>query len=229
MDYIIKGFVEAFKLILSFDKELFKIVTLSVTVALLATIISSIIIVPLFTYIGIKSKKTLKFLQSILSTLMCTPSVLVGLLVFLLLARRGPFGDFQLLYTPKAIIIAEIILISPLIASLTFENARTKGKKLAELGHSLGDKGLPMVGMVIMETRSAIFIAITTGFSRAISEVGAVMIVGGNIKGITRTMTTAISMLNSMGDYPLAIALGIVLIIIAFGINIIASRFREKE
>jgi tungstate transport system permease protein len=229
MDYIIDGFIKAFQLIFSADQELWGTVFLSIFVSGASILLSCIIIIPIFTYMGLKKSKSERFISRILNSLMSTPSVLVGLLVLLFLARRGPFGFLGLLYTPWAMIIAQFFLISPLIAGLTYELVKSRGREILKLATTLGANRKAATSLVISELKGDLFIYAVNGFSRAISEVGAVMIVGGNIKGQTRVITTSIALQNSMGDYSMAIALGIILIIIAIAINSIIYTYKEKR
>ena len=160
---------------------------------------------------------------------MSIPSVIVGLVVALLLARRGPLGFLGLLYTPKAMIIAQTILVIPLILGLTYSMAKNRGVAIHKVAKSLGGTRWDSVILIIRELRIDILVNLATSFSRAISEVGAVMIVGGNIRGQTRVITTTISMMNSMGEYPMAIALGTILLIISFGIHSIIYSYSQEE
>ncbi|NLX62890.1 MAG: ABC transporter permease [Tissierellia bacterium] len=229
MDYIAQGFKEAINLLISFDKEIYEIIFLSLFVSTSATIIASLIFIPLGIHLGIKDFRGKRVLSRILYTLMSTPSVVVGLLVAILLSRRGPFGYLDLMYTPKAMIIAQTLLVSPLILGLTYSLSKNRGKEIQKIGITLGASKLDIIILVTRELKIDLIVNIVTAFSRAISEVGAVMIVGGNIKNKTRVITTAISMMNSMGEYPMAIALGLVLLIISFGINSLIYSYSGED
>jgi len=228
MDYIFEGFIRAFHIILSFDSEFVDIVLRSLFVSTTATIIASMAAVPFFMFLGLNKFKGGSIVSRLLSTFMSTPSVIVGLVVMLALARRGPFGALNLLYTVRAMIIAQVVLILPLISAMTYELAKNSGRSLKKLAQTLGAGKLQTVALAITELKNAIFIYVITAFSRAISEVGAVMLVGGNITGHTNVMTTTISKYNSMGEYELAIALGIILLMISCVINWTAYSFKEK-
>ena len=219
MDYITQGLKEGLQLLISLDKEILRIVGLSLFVSLTATILSSLVCIPLGIYLGLKKFKGKKIFSRLLYTSMSTPSVIVGLVVAIGLSRRGPLGYLKLLYTPKAMIIAQTILIIPLILGLTFNLAKNRGLPIKNTGFTLGSSKWDIVVLIIRELKVDMLVNVATSFSRAISEVGAVMIVGGNIKNHTRVITTTISMMNSMGDYPMAIALGLVVLIISFGIH----------
>ncbi|WP_352169246.1 ABC transporter permease [Proteiniborus sp. MB09-C3] len=229
MEYILSGFKEAGKLLISLDREVYKIVLLSLFVSSISTILSSIVSIPLGIYFGIKEFKGKRLFSRLVYTLMSIPSVIVGLLVAIILSRRGPLGFLDLLYTPTAMIIAQTILVTPLIFGLTYSLSKNRGKVIEKVGKTLGAGKLDIIILIIRELRVDILVNIATAFSRAISEVGAVMIVGGNIKNHTRVITTTISMMNSMGDYPMAIALGIVLLIISFGVNSLIYSYQGED
>ena len=229
MDYIWNGIKEAGRLLISFDKEVYKIILLSLFVSTTSTILSSIVSVPMGIYFGIKEFKGKRLFSRLVYTLMSIPSVIVGLIVAILLSRRGPFGFLNILYTPTAMIIAQTILVTPLIFGLSYSLSKNRGKVIEKVGITLGAGKLDIIILILRELRVDILVNVVTAFSRAISEVGAVMIVGGNIKGRTRVITTTISMMNSMGDYPMAIALGIVLLIISFGVNSIIYSYQGED
>lgn len=219
MDYILDGFKEAFRLILSMDAEIMHIIGLSLFVSTLATVIGAVFFVPLGVYLGIKDFKGKPMFSRILYTSMSIPTVIIGLVVSIILSRRGPFGSLKLLYTAKAMVIAQTILVVPLILGLTYSLAQNRGPDIRATAYTLGGNTIDVIILIMRELRVDIMVNVATAFSRAISEVGAVMIVGGNIKGHTRVMTTTISMMNSMGDYPTAIALGLILLVISFIIH----------
>lgn len=228
MDYILDGFKEALNLIISFDKEIFGIVILSLFVSTTATVLASMISIPLGISFGIKKFRGKRLFSRITYTMMSIPSVVVGLLVAIVLSRRGPFGRLELLYTAKAMIIAQTFLVMPLSFGLSFGLAKSRGKEIEKVAITLGANKCQTIMLIIRELKVDILVNIATAFSRAISEVGAVMIVGGNIKHHTRVITTTISMMNSMGDYPMAMALGIILLMISFLVHsIIYSYSRE--
>lgn len=221
MNYIIEGIKESINMLLNFDKELYSIIFLSLKVSCLATFISSVFFIPIGIYLGITEFKFKKIFSRLLYTSMSIPSVIVGLVIAITFTRNGPLGFLDIMYTSEAMIIAQFILVSPLILGLTYNLAKSRGREIEKLGITLGANKLQIIVLIIKELKNDIFINIITAFSRAISEVGAVMVVGGNIKGYTRVMTTSIAMFNSMGDYSMAIALGIVLLFISFIVNII--------
>jgi tungstate transport system permease protein len=219
MDYIVQGFVEAFKLLVSFDREIYGIILLTLYVTIMSTFIATLIGVPLGILIGIKNFRFKKTLIRFLYTFMSMPPVIAGLFVYLVLARRGPLGQLELLFTPTAMIIAQIFLVSPIIMGITYNSTREKGQSIMQVAHTLGAGKAQTLGLLLLELKADILAAIVSGFGRAISEVGAVMLVGGNIKGHTRVMTTSIAMLQSMGETSQAIAIGLVLLALSFIIN----------
>ncbi|WP_054871511.1 ABC transporter permease [Caloranaerobacter sp. TR13] len=229
MDYILDGVKEAIKLLLSFDREVYQIIFLTIFVSSTSTILSSLITVPIGVFLGIKNFKGKKLFTRILFTLMSIPSVIVGLVVAIILSRKGPLGFLKLLYTPTAMIIAQTLLVTPLILGLTYNLSKLRGKEIEKLGITLGANRIDILVLIIRELKVDILLNVITGFSRAISEIGTVMIVGGNIKGHTRVITTSIAMFNSMGDYSKAIALGIVLLIISFLANNIIYTYTQEE
>ena len=218
---------EALRLLISGDSEVYHIILLSLLVSTMATFLASLYCLPLGVYLGIKEFRYKKLLARFLYTMMSFPSVVVGLIIAMLLSRRGPLGFLQLLYTPTAMIIAQTVLVTPLLLALAFSVAKNRGKEIEKVGITLGARRSQLVFLVACELKSDLLIHVVAGFSRAISEVGAVMIVGGNIRGETRVMTTTIAMLNSMGDYAQAIALGIVLILVSFIVNSVVHMYRE--
>ncbi|MEN8904971.1 MAG: ABC transporter permease [Clostridiales bacterium] len=229
MKYILEGFFEAFKLILSCDTEVYQIIGFSLLVSMTSTIISSIIGIPIGFFTGLHNFKFKDYYSRILFTMMGLPPVVIGLLVALFLARRGPLGSFQLMYTPIAMIIAQTILVTPIITGNIFNYTKEHGPIIYEVSKTLGCEFWQRVIFLFQEMRIIIFIGMAQGFGRAISEVGAIMIVGGNIKGHTRVMTTFIAMNNSMGNYGISIAMGIVLLTISFFLNTLMYRLIERD
>ncbi len=219
MSQLGEGIFEAFRLIISLDADLLQIVSLSLRISGLSIIIGTLVGVPMGTLLGLKSEKKTRLANKLIFTLMGTPPVVAGLLIYLLLSRMGPFGVLGLIYTPTAMIIAQICLATPIIAGLTMVGVRSRGKDVVETALSLGAGPGLITWTVIKESRITILGAIITGFGRIIAEVGAVMIVGGNIEGQTRVMTTAIVLETRRGNFELAIGLGLILLIVSFFIN----------
>ncbi|MBK5263364.1 MAG: ABC transporter permease [Peptostreptococcaceae bacterium] len=229
MNEISTGIVQALNLILIGDAEIFGIIGLSLYVSFSSVLISTCIGMPLGILLGTHNFRGKGIIIRITYTFMSLPPVIAGLTVFLILMRRGPLGSFQLNYTPTAMIIAQICLVTPIVMGLTYNLVKEKAPIVNRLGITLGANHLEAMKLLIFEMRIGLTAAVVSGFGRAISEVGAVMIVGGNIKGKTRVMTTYITELKTMGDYSRAIAVGIVLLIIAFIVNAILYNFQERE
>jgi tungstate transport system permease protein len=224
---LLDGIIEAFKMIVSLDPDLLQIVFLSLRVSLTAIIISALIGVPIGTLLGLKEEKKTRLFNKIIFTFMGMPPVVAGLIIFLILSRQGPLGVLGLLYTPTAMIIAQVFLSSPIVIGLTMVGIRSRGNEVEETARSLGAAPGMAAWTVVKESRYAILGAIITGFSRVIAEVGAVMIVGGNIDGHTRVMTTAIVLETRKGNFELAIGLGVILLIISFIVNSILYNIQK--
>ncbi len=229
MQTIAEGLIEALKLLISFDPEVYEIIFLSLGLSLTSTCLSACIGIPLGLILGVKDYRFKPQVSRVLYTCMSLPPVVVGLLVAIFLSRSGPFGSWQLMFTPGAMVIAQMFLVTPIIAGILFNNAKQHGKEIKDFGKTMGAGPIDLLMLLIKEMRTALLVAVVTGFGRAISEVGAVMIVGGNIKHHTRVMTTYIAMNNSMGNYASAIAMGLVLLLISFVVNAFLYRFIEGE
>ncbi|ABR47240.1 binding-protein-dependent transport systems inner membrane component [Alkaliphilus metalliredigens QYMF] len=229
MGQILEGTKSALMLLLSFDREIYGIVGLSLYVTLTASIISSFVAVPLGILLAVKDFPMKQFVVRFVYTMMSLPPVIVGLVIFLLFSRSGPLGVLRIIYTPTAMIVAQICLVMPIIIGIVYNGTKEKGREIQEVAETLGANKMQTLVLLIKELRINIFAAIVTGYGRAISEVGAVMIVGGNIRGDTRVMTTAIAMLKSQGDYETAIAIGIVLLLLSFLINSILYKLQQEE
>lgn len=229
MNEISSGIVQALNLILMGDTEIFEIIGLSLYVSFSSVLISTCMGIPLGIILGTHNFRGKGIIIRITYTFMSLPPVIAGLTVFLILMRRGPLGGYQLNYTPTAMIIAQICLVTPIVMGLTYNIVKEKAPIVNRLAITLGASRFEAMKLLIFEMRIGLTAAVVSGFGRAISEVGAVMIVGGNIKGKTRVMTTYITELKTMGDYSRAIAVGIVLLIIAFIINAILYNFQERE
>ncbi len=206
-------------LIFSGDADLYEVIFLSLQVSLSATLIGCLIGFPLGAALAVYTFPGRNIATSLLNAFMGLPPVVVGLVIYLLLSRQGPLGILGLLYTPTAMIIAQSCLITPLIAALTRQMIADLHLEYAELFKSLLLKPSAQILTLIREARYSLSTAALAGFGRAIAEVGAVMIVGGNIEHVTRVMTTTIALETSKGNLALALALGIILITIAFIIN----------
>ena len=223
MGYFADSFAAAFALLLKLDPEIMRIIFTSVFISLSASVIAALLAIPAGVAMALKRFKGKATIQHLLNTLMAMPTVVIGLLLYGLLSRAGPLGEWGLLYTPTAIIIAQAILIFPIMMNLTVTAVNAADPRLIPTLRSLGARTLPMMLQVIRTTRFAILAGVITGFGRAIGEVGAAMMLGGNIEGFTRTMTTAIALETSKGEFELGLALGMVLLVIAFVLNFLLS------
>jgi len=227
MDSISESFRAAASLIASGDATLGAIVLLSLGVSLSAVLLASLLGLPLGAAIAVGRFPGRRAVIVLLNALMGLPPVVVGLVVYLLLSRAGPLGDFGLLFTPQAMVIAQTILILPIIAALCRQSVEDAWREYEEQLRSLGAEGVGAALTVLWDIRFSLLTAVLAGLGRAAAEVGAVMIVGGNIDGVTRVMTTTIALETSKGDLPLALGLGIVLIAIVLAIN--AAAYLVKE
>ncbi|NOQ81415.1 MAG: ABC transporter permease subunit [Methylophaga sp.] len=229
MNYFIDSLSAAVELILSFDPDIYQIVFTSVLISITAAIIAASVAIPAGVTMALNSFRGKSFIQHLLNTLMAMPTVVIGLLLYGLFSRLGPLGHWGLLYTPAAIIIAEAILIFPIMMNLSITAVQSADPRLVPTLISLGAKPLSLIINVIRTTRLAMLAALVTGFGRAIGEVGAAMMLGGNIEGFTRTMTTAIALETSKGEFELGLALGLLLLIIAFALNFILSWLNSRN
>jgi len=225
---IVEGFIEAIDLILSLDPQVVEITIRSLYVSLIATGLASLIALPLGAMIYFYDFRGKQALVSTLQTLYALPTVIVGLLVFLLLSNVGPLGFLSLLYTPGGMIAAQTVLIIPLLMGLTVSALSGIDREKRYTIIALGASRLQSVMTVISEARFAVMSAVLLGFGRAIAEVGTVMIVGGNIRGSTRVLTTAIALNTSMANYSLSIALGIILLGVALVVNIALALVQRR-
>jgi tungstate transport system permease protein len=210
----------ALHLIVTFDAELWEISLRSLQVSLTALIIASAIAVPFGTFLAVQRFKYRRLVISIINALMGLPPVVVGLIVYIMLSRSGPFGVFGLLFTPWAMIIAQVVIITPLIASISHQAMRELWAEYHDLLISMNTSKWQRIKTLIWDGRRNLLTAGLAGFGRAIGEVGAIMIVGGNIDHATRVLTTAIALETGKGDFALALGLGFVLIGLALFVNI---------
>jgi tungstate transport system permease protein len=219
--------VEAWRLVASLDPRLGDIVGLSLRVSLSAVAIASAVGLPLGALIAVSRFPARRTTIVLLNALMGLPPVVVGLLVYLLLSRAGPLGALGLLFTPSAMVIAQAILITPIVAALTRQVVEDAWLEYREQLRSLGESRLGSVATLLWDLRFSLVTIVLAGFGRAAAEVGAVIIVGGNIDGVTRVMTTAIALETSKGDLPLALGLGLILVTIVVALNAAAYLVRE--
>jgi tungstate transport system permease protein len=209
----------AFSLIASADADLIEIIVLSLRVSLSAVLLAALIGFPLGAALAVARFPGQQVVAVLLNALMGLPPVVVGLLVYMALSRAGPFGWMNLLYTPGAMIVAQTILVTPIIAALTRQVIEDMHKEYDEQFRSLCIPTRRVIGALIWDARYSLLTVTLAGFGRAIAEVGAVIIVGGNIDHLTRVMTTAIALETSKGDLSLALALGFILLVLALSVN----------
>lgn len=229
MELIWQGIKEAFRLLLTGDPEVVEIVLSTLQVSGTATIISVIIGVPLGTLIALNSFPGRKFTLSLVNTGMGMPPVVVGLWVSIFLWRSGPFGFLNILYTKTAMIIAQAIIASPVVVGLTAAAIGQTDPKLRLQIRALGANGFQYLWYLLREVRFSLFAAIIAGFGAVVSEIGASMMVGGNIKGMTRVLTTATTLEVSKGNFDLAIALSIILMLLAYGVTFWLTQLQQKQ
>jgi tungstate transport system permease protein len=227
MDALGEAMSGAAALIHAADPTLAGIVALSLAVSLSAVALASLLGLPLGAAIAVARFPGRRVLIVLLNALMGLPPVVVGLLVYLLLSRAGPLGEFGLLFTPPAMVIAQTVLVLPIIAALCRQVVEDAWADYEEQLRSLGAQGLRAALTLLWDVRFSLLTAVLAGLGRALAEVGAVMIVGGNIDGVTRVMTTTIALETSKGDLPLALALGFILIALVVLLNAAAHLIKE--
>jgi len=222
------GLTKAIELLISLDPEVMEIAGRSLRISGAACLLASLICLPLGSLIHFHQFRGKRALISTTQTLFAMPTVLVGLFVLVLFSRAGPLGEFGILFTPPVMVVGQILLISPLLLGFTISALSGVRREIVDTATSLGASGFQTVWLVLREARYAVLAAVIMGFARAISEVGCALMVGGNIKGATRVITTAISLEASKGELALAIALGIILLFLALIINIVLNRLQQR-
>ena len=227
MSFFAEATATAFSLIINANADLLEIIGLSMKVSLSALLIGCILGLPIGALLGTRDFAFKNTARGILTALMGVPPVVVGLIVYLHLSRTGLFGTLELLYTPTAMIIAQVILITPIIAALSCQLLEDLREEYHDLFNSLVVPPPKALLTYLIEARYSLLTVILAGFGRAISEVGAVMIVGGNIDHLTRVMTTAIALETSKGELALALALGLILLILALIINVATQQVKS--
>jgi tungstate transport system permease protein len=221
------AFQLAMRLIAGGDEKLWGIVALSLDVSLTSALLACLIGLPAGAFVAIRPFPGRRVVVVAFNTLLALPSVVVGLVVYLLLSRAGPLGSWGILFTPTAIVIAQTILVLPIVIALARQFVEDAWQEYRELFHSLSVPLARTVATLLWDLRYSLLTVVLAAFGRAASEVGAVMIVGGNIDGVTRVMTTAIALETSKGDLPLALALGLVLLLVVLALNSAAFALGE--
>jgi len=223
-----QGLTRAIELIITLDPEVMQIAGRSLWISATSSTIAALICLPLGAVIYSHNFIGKRTLINIIQTLFSIPTVAVGLFVFVLFSRAGPMGGFALMFTPAVMVIGQVLLVSPIILGLTISALSGVDKAIPDTALSLGASGFQAAIITLKEARYAVLAALIMGFGRAISEVGLAIMVGGNIRGFTRTLTTAISLETSKGDIELSIALGIILIFIALVVNLAMNRLQQR-
>ena len=229
MDLIVEGIKKAFWLLITFDPEVMGITLLSLEVSGIATLVS--LLIGISTGVGVALSRFIgkRMVVSLINTGMGLPPVVVGLFVTLFLWRNGPLGFLEILYTPTAMIIAQTIIATPIVMGITLAAIQQLPQKLRLQILSLGATRLQMVWILIKEAKLPLLAAVMAGFGGVISEVGASIMVGGNIKGYSRVLTTATVLETSRGNFDVAIALGIILLLLAYFVNLILTQIQQRE
>ena len=229
MDYILDGLIRAVKLLFTGDPETFSAVFTTLKVSSLSISASLIVGIPLGFLLGYSQFSGKRQLRAIVDTLLAFPTVVVGLLVYAFISRRGPFGELGLLFTIPGIAAAQTMLITPIVVSLTATAIEGLDRRLRLTLLALGARGKQIALTSLSEARYAVLIAAVTAYGRAISEVGVSMMIGGNIKWHTRTITTAIALETGKGEFAMGIALGIVLLSLAFFVNSLLTMLKKRS
>lgn len=229
MGLLVDGLKQAFLLLIHWDRQTMKIASLSLLVSGSATLISLLLGIPLGTFLGLKHFRGKRFVASLVNTGMGAPPVVIGLVVTIFLWRSGPLGILHILYTPAAMIIAQVIIAFPMVAGFTMAAVQQLDPKLRLQIMALGASQSQMIWLILKEARLPLLAAIMAGFGAVISEVGASMMVGGNITNQTRVMTTAIVGEDSKGNFSLAIALSILLMIIVYLVNLLLTWVQQRS
>jgi tungstate transport system permease protein len=222
------GFLRAIELIITLNPVVVEITTRSLAISLSSAFLAAIICIPLGGLIEFRSFSGKRALINLIQTLYSLPTVTVGLLVFLLLSRSGPLGGLNLLFTPAGMVLGQAILITPILIGLTYSALSAISPQIKDTARSLGASEMQIIVAVLREARPAVLAAVLLGFGRALSEVGVAMMIGGNIRGYTRVLTTSIALETSMGNLELSMALGIILISISLAINLVLNRFQGR-
>ncbi len=229
MDVIWEGITHAFWLLISGDPEVVRVTLLSLQVSGAATLLSLFVGIPLGTALALNHFPGRQLVVSLVNTGMGVPPVVVGLVVTIMLWRNGPFGDFRLLYTPTAMVIAQTVIAAPMVTGITLAAMGSLNPKLRLQILALGATRWQMLWLLMREARLPLLAAVMAGFGAVISEVGASMMVGGNVLGQTRVLTTATVMESSKGNFDVAIALGVILMLMVYSINLLLTYAQQRR
>jgi tungstate transport system permease protein len=222
------GLIKAVELIISLDPGIMEIAGRSLRISGTSCLLASLISLPLGSLIYFHQFRGKRAVINIIQTLFSVPTVVIGLFVFVLFSRAGPLGETGMLFTPAVMVVGQMILITPILLGLAISALSGVGKEVVDAATSLGASGFQLALLILREARYAVLAAVIMGFGRAISEVGCAMMIGGNIRGFTRVMTTAIALETSKGELELSMALGIILLFLALIINIALNRLQQR-
>ncbi|MED5579876.1 MAG: ABC transporter permease [Nitrospinota bacterium] len=227
MGFLSDGIIDALSLIINFDQMVLRAANTTIQVGVIATVVASLIGIPIGFFLAVFSFKGKKILVVLTQTLLGLPTVVIGLIVYGFLSRRGPLGFTDLLFTPTAIVIGLVILAIPIVVVFSYTTIKTVDLRVRETAFSLGSSELKAAWTVIREIRYEILAVILAAFSRVSSEIGIALMLGGNIKGFTRTLTTAIALESTKGEFAFGIALSIILLSIILIANLLSFIFRK--
>jgi tungstate transport system permease protein len=228
MDFLFHSLAAAIDLIARRDPEVTAAVMTSISVSAWSILLASLLAVPVAVALGVARFRGRQGVLALLNTLMAVPTVVIGLFVYSLISRQGPLGSMGLLFTPAAMVAGQALLALPIVTNYTLAAVQGADQRIIPTALTLGATPLRAAGQLLREIRSGILAAAIAGFSRVLSEVGIAMILGGNIRGLTRTMTTAIAMETGKGEFAVALALGLVLMTVALVINLILTKIQQR-
>ena len=229
MNYLLDGITTALQLIASLDAEVMHCTLVSLQVSFIAILLASLVGLPCSFLIGMYDFKGKRSLITLVNTLMAIPTVVIGLFVFAFVSRQGPLGVLGLLFTPAAMIIGQFLLATPIVIALSYSAIQGIDPRIKMTALALGARSHQVIITLLLEARYAIIAAVIAGFGRVIGEVGSAMLLGGNIKGYTRTISTTIALETSKGEFSLGIALGMILLTVALSVNIALRHLQQKS
>ena len=228
VDFFSESLKTALELITSRDPDVVSAVTVSIVVSLWSTLFASLAGVPAGVAVAVTEFRAKRAVVTLLNTLMALPTVVVGLFVYSLISRQGPLGDFGLLFTPWAMVVGQTMLAIPIVANLTMSAVKGADPRIVPTALTLGAGPFESIRRLVMEMRFGIMAALIAAFGRVIAEVGVAMMLGGNIRGYTRTMTTAIAMETGKGEFALGLALGLILMAVALVVNMALNALQQR-
>jgi len=229
MDYLLDGIVTALQLIVTLDAEVTHCTLVSLQVSAIAILLASLVGLPCSFLIGMYDFQGKKTVITLFNTLMAIPTVVIGLFVFSFISRQGPLGVLGLLFTPAAMVIGQFLLATPIVVALSYSAIQGIDPRVKMTALTLGARSHQVIITLLLEARFAIIAAVTAGFGRVIGEVGSAMMLGGNIRGYTRTISTAIALETSKGEFSLGLALGMILLSVALSVNIALRYLQHKS